>query len=213
MLKPLYGIPEAGNHWFSTYTKHLKESLDMQTSCFDSCLLITNSGSPFGITGMQVDDTLFIGTEDFVQLEDSQIKKAKLKSKDINRLTENSPLHFNGLTISLKDSNLMVQPNGQGNKIQLVNPLDSNRSAIYKKMRALGAWLASSCQPLVAFRLSRAAQYQEPNDDEIRELNFALRIQKNNPSFGLRYVDLNIEDGLGVYAWVDGSLANNKDLT
>ena len=80
-------------------------------------------------------------------------------------------------------------------------------------MRALGAWLASFCQPLVTFRLSQAAQFQEPGNEEIKDLNIALQTQKNNPSAGLRYVDLNLDDGLALYAWVDGSLANNKDLT
>lgn len=80
-------------------------------------------------------------------------------------------------------------------------------------MRALGAWLASSCQTLVAFPLSRAAQFQEPRIEEIKELNAALSIQKNNPNSGLRYINLSIENNLSIYVWVDGSLANNKDLT
>ncbi|KAI0991271.1 hypothetical protein K3495_g16916, partial [Podosphaera aphanis] len=35
----------------------------------------------------------------------------------------------------------------------------------------------------------------------------------DNPDTGLRYVDLDMTNGLGLYAWVDGSFANNKDLT
>ncbi|KAI0998094.1 hypothetical protein K3495_g10097 [Podosphaera aphanis] len=212
ILKPLYGIPEAGNHWFGTYFKHLKEMLNMKPSCFDPCLLTTTSESHFGITGMQVDDTLFLGTENFVQLEDKKLKEAKFKAKDISRLTESGPLLFNGLMITLKDGTLHIQPNGQGDKINPIDPGDSARFIKYKKMRALGAWISSSCQPLVAFRLSQAAQHQEPEDNEIEGLNIALNIQKSNPDAGLKYVNLNLDKGLALYAWVDGSLAN-KDLT
>ncbi|KAI1002654.1 hypothetical protein K3495_g5549 [Podosphaera aphanis] len=115
--------------------------------------------------------------------------------------------------ISLKDGTLYIQPNNQGDKINPIDPRDYARFTKYKKMRALGAWLSSSCQPLVAFRLSQAAQYQEPEDHEIKNLNIALNIQKNNHNAGLKYVDLNMDKDLALYDGVDGSLANNKDLT
>jgi hypothetical protein len=38
-MKPLYGISEAGNHWFSTYHKLHTDSLGMKTSTYDPCLL------------------------------------------------------------------------------------------------------------------------------------------------------------------------------
>lgn len=41
VIRPLYGIPEAGTHWFGTYHKHHREKLFMETSTFDPCLLIT----------------------------------------------------------------------------------------------------------------------------------------------------------------------------
>ncbi|EED15752.1 hypothetical protein TSTA_051890 [Talaromyces stipitatus ATCC 10500] len=36
---PLYGIPEAGNHWFHTYHKHYTKQLGMETSTYNLCLL------------------------------------------------------------------------------------------------------------------------------------------------------------------------------
>ncbi|KAI0994535.1 hypothetical protein K3495_g13645 [Podosphaera aphanis] len=39
--KPLYGIPEAGTHWWATYHKHHRENLGMEPSTYDPCLLIT----------------------------------------------------------------------------------------------------------------------------------------------------------------------------
>jgi hypothetical protein len=41
VVKPLYGIAEAGAYWWSTYFKHYTTALDMETSTYDLCLLIT----------------------------------------------------------------------------------------------------------------------------------------------------------------------------
>lgn len=123
ILKPLYRIPEAGNHWFQTYSRHLKEKLGMAPSFFDPSLFII-IGKPFGINGMQVDDTLFVGIKDFVKLEEAKLKERNLKAKDIDRLAINKPLQFNGLMICLQDDSIFVKPNSQGSKIKLVDPED-----------------------------------------------------------------------------------------
>jgi hypothetical protein len=68
----VYGIPEAGTHWWATYYKHHKEKLLMATSTYDPCLLIITNQT-FGIVGMQTDDTLFLGSEEFVTLEDNKL--------------------------------------------------------------------------------------------------------------------------------------------
>ncbi|TAQ87858.1 hypothetical protein B7494_g3834 [Chlorociboria aeruginascens] len=43
VIKPLYGVPEAGNHWFKTYYQHHVDELQMTQSTYDPCLLYTNS--------------------------------------------------------------------------------------------------------------------------------------------------------------------------
>ncbi|KAI0992719.1 hypothetical protein K3495_g15466 [Podosphaera aphanis] len=161
---------------------------------------------------MQVDDTLFLGTEDFLKLEDKKLAKAKFPAKPIERLSEKNPLQFNGLLVTLRDEAIYIQPNGQRKRIKLVNQKDPNRLDTYKRQRALGAWMSSTCQPLVAFKLSRAAQYQQPGDQEIKELNSALQEQQKDLSHGLRYINLDLND-LKAYCWVDGSFATNQDLT
>uniref|UniRef100_A0A093UYI9 Transposon Ty1-NL2 Gag-Pol polyprotein n=1 Tax=Talaromyces marneffei PM1 TaxID=1077442 RepID=A0A093UYI9_TALMA len=50
VVRPLYGIPEAGNHWFRTYHNHHTEKLNMETSTYDPCLLhCSDSKQGFGI--------------------------------------------------------------------------------------------------------------------------------------------------------------------
>src|ERR1700712_1278356 len=79
VLKPLYGVPEAGTHWWATYHRHHKEKLSMVTSTYDPCLLITTTENAFGIVGMQTDDTLILGSEEFSILENDELTKANLR--------------------------------------------------------------------------------------------------------------------------------------
>ncbi|KAI0991501.1 hypothetical protein K3495_g16686 [Podosphaera aphanis] len=52
ILKPLYGIPESGTHWYGTYHTHHETKLGMENSTYDPCLLITKDrDGPFGIVG------------------------------------------------------------------------------------------------------------------------------------------------------------------
>ena len=65
VVKPLYGVPEAGNHWFKTYHTHHVEQLGMTQSTYDLCLLY--SRDPFGIVGLQTDDILFLADNEFAR--------------------------------------------------------------------------------------------------------------------------------------------------
>ena len=79
VVKPLYGITEAGVHWWTTYHNHHRNELGIQTSIYDLCLLITNNtNSPknrdrFGLVGMQTDDTLILSTTAFSATEEEKI--------------------------------------------------------------------------------------------------------------------------------------------
>ncbi|KAK2035927.1 hypothetical protein LZ31DRAFT_601700 [Colletotrichum somersetense] len=66
VLKPLYGIAEAGTHWWATYSSYYRENLEMDTSTFDPCLLISSPNNEnFGLIGMQTDDTIGLTDEKF----------------------------------------------------------------------------------------------------------------------------------------------------
>ncbi|XP_044715169.1 reverse transcriptase (RNA-dependent DNA polymerase) domain-containing protein [Hirsutella rhossiliensis] len=86
VIKPLYGIAEAGVHWYRTYQQHHLKNLDMSTSTYDSCLLITNTGpNTFGIVGMQTDDTLMLGTDSFsAREEEARGSTISSQTKDID---------------------------------------------------------------------------------------------------------------------------------
>jgi len=94
VVKPLYGVPEAGNHWFKTYYMHHLNELGMSQSTYNPCLLYRNK--LFGVVGLQTDDTLFVGDAEFADEEQNNLKKAQFLAKDRDQLISDKPIKFNG---------------------------------------------------------------------------------------------------------------------
>jgi hypothetical protein len=82
----------------------------------------------------------------------------------------------------------------------------------YVEQRARGAYIASICQPEAMFDLSAAAQHKDPGGDDIARLNKRLEWQMTNLDRGLIYIPLDLHTAK-LFIFVDGSFANNKDLT
>lgn len=210
VLKPLYGIAEAGTHWWATYFTHHKEHLLMNTSTYDPCLLISTVKDAFGIVGMQTDDTLILCDENFSTIEEKELVKAKLIAKPKEKLGLENPLSFNGCILLMENNSIYLKQKGQGNKIDIIDIAEPQPK--YREQRARAAYLASICQPEASFDLSTAAQNQEPNDQDILALNKRLSWHITNLERGLRYVPIDLNTAK-LFVFVDGSFANNKDLS
>lgn len=206
VVLPLYGIPEAGTHWFRTYHKHHIDKLGMIPSTFDTCLLYKNDGS--ALVGLQTDDSLIAATTEFMEQEDAELKKAHLLAKPFEKLTSANPINFNGFIISLIGEKIMISQKKQVQDIQLLDQ-DFTREQ-YVSQRARGAYVATVSQPQAAFDLSFAAQTTEPTWEDAQYLNKRLSWQMQGS--GLTFVKLDAKS-LRILAFVDASFANNKDLT
>jgi hypothetical protein len=107
---------------------------------------------------------------------------------------------------------MTLQQKEQGKKIQLINNNTTDFRQSYVKQRARGAYIASICQSEATFDLSVAAQHQEPAESNVTVLNKRLDWQIKNINQGLTYVKLDLLSAK-LYVFVDGSFANNKDLS
>ena len=76
----------------------------MVTSTYDPCLLISTNKYAFGVVGMQTDDTLFLTSPKFAEMEDTKLQKAQLIAKLRGMLSIEFKLIFNGCVLSV-DSN------------------------------------------------------------------------------------------------------------
>jgi hypothetical protein len=97
VLKPLYKVPEAGNHWFKTYYTYHVKNLNITQLTYDLCLLYSNK--PFGIVGLQTDNTLFLVDKTFADVKENKLYKAKFMAKERERLIIIAPLKFNRVII------------------------------------------------------------------------------------------------------------------
>jgi hypothetical protein len=100
VVKPLYGVPEAGNHWFGTYQKHHIDKLHMTQSTYDPCLMYSTT-TAFGLVGLQTDDTLIVADDPFAKAEEDELRRAGLMAKKREQLTKEHSLQFNGSNITL----------------------------------------------------------------------------------------------------------------
>jgi len=65
----------------------------MKQLTYDPCLLYSNR--PFGIISLQTNDTLFLGDDDFAEVEHLKLLEAKFLAKERKRLITNYNLKFN----------------------------------------------------------------------------------------------------------------------
>ncbi|KAM4061493.1 DUF1421 multi-domain protein [Hirsutella rhossiliensis] len=194
VIKPLYGIAEAGVHWFRTYHGHHVDNLDMSTSTYDLCFLITNKGPDnFGIVGMQTDDTLMLGTQRFSALEEAELVKAQFRAKPKTTMTPGTSIDFNGAKITLQDTTfhnaLLLQQKGQAAKIEPIDIKAYDRAQQYVEQRARGAGLIRHLYCCPAASMAERPPAARPNVYPIDLANAKLII------------------------FTDGSFANNKDLS
>jgi len=224
VVKPLYGVPEAGNHWFKTYHSHHIQQLNMEQSTYDPCLLYSNN--PFGIVGLQTDDTLFLADNTFAGKEQSELHKAEFMAKEREQLTVNMPIKFNGGLIQLTpDGSITLTQERQCKNLSIISTTPTTSTSSrgitrellmpkdqYIAQHARGAYIASVCQPEASFDLSFAAQVINPVEDDTKALSKRLNWQIENATRGLKFVKLDINT-LKLLAFTDASFANNKDLS
>jgi len=96
VIRPLYGIPKAGNYWFKTYYNHYIKELNISQSTYNPYLLYLNNPTNFGIVGLQTNNTLLLANLVFAALEQEKIKKAKFLTKEREQLTPEYLIKFNG---------------------------------------------------------------------------------------------------------------------
>lgn len=180
VVRPLYGISEAGTHLFNTYQKHHIVKLNMETSTYDTCLLSSKNDNKtnleFGIVGIQTDDTLKVGNEEFLRKETEEIIKAGLLHKPLDILSLKNNLNFNSSIISLTNDTILVSQKRQISRIELigVKELPDLLKKYYIVQMTRGAYVATVTQPEASFSLSHAAQVKQPSIQIIKNLKNAL---------------------------------------
>jgi hypothetical protein len=110
VIKSLYDVSKADNHWFKTYHDHHVNKLKMTQFTYDLCLLYITviSHIDMRIVSMQTNDTLILADKSFVVVEEEAVHSAKILTKTREQLTFNNALKFNDTRIERIDSNDII---------------------------------------------------------------------------------------------------------
>jgi hypothetical protein len=139
---------------------------------------------------MQTDDTLMLRDDHFAELEESELKKAKLMFKKREMLITLISIKFNDEMIIIDSSDiLLLNQLKQFDQIRLINMTTSvdlidSRSQIRKMItskdqyviqRVKNAYIITMTQSKAAFDLSLAAQVTNSKEEDAKRLNKRLQ--------------------------------------
>lgn len=171
VMRPLYGILEAGIYRFKTYHKYQMEDLNLKPSLYDPCFMYTkkcmvineiNSDGARGICYLQTDDSIYMCNETFIYKD--AIAKTKFASNPTTRLELENTLKFNGAILLYDDKFITIS---QSHHIQ--NFTEHNTKTFTTQQfiteRARGAYIAAVCISDVTYGFSRLAQFLNPIEE------------------------------------------------
>jgi hypothetical protein len=165
----------------------------MTESTYDFCLLSINqndsSSNVFELIEMQTDDTLMLRDDRFAELEESELKKAKLMFKKRKMLITLISIKFNDEMIIIDSSDiLLLNQFKQFDQIRLINMtisvdlIDSRRQIRkmitskdqYVVQRARDAYIVIMTQSEVSFDFFFTAQIINSKEEDAKRLNRRL---------------------------------------
>jgi hypothetical protein len=123
--------------------------------------LISIAKGAFGVVGMQTDNTLILGSDEFAKLEEKELAEANFSTKPKDTLSPENPLIFNSYVLTQKEGDVAVKlrQKEQGKKLKLIDHKSKDLKQVYIEQRARGAYIATIYQPEATFDLSVAAQH------------------------------------------------------
>jgi hypothetical protein len=84
---------------------------------YNLCLIITITKGAFRVIGIQTDNTLILGNDEFTKLEEEELTKARLTTKPKEALLYKTLLIFNKCILHQEEESIVLVQKGQGKKI------------------------------------------------------------------------------------------------
>ncbi len=137
IIKSLYDVFEADNHWFVIYHAHHVNKLEMSQSIYDFCLLHTDMKidtssdlqtdlkddhlrTDMSIVNMQTNDILILVDSNFATAKEKAIIDAKIMTKSRDHFDSNFSLKFNDTIIERQENDIYLRQISQFDHLQLI---------------------------------------------------------------------------------------------
>jgi hypothetical protein len=201
-LKPLYGIPESGLHWFVTYSEHHRNSLRMRPSRADKCLFVRKDDEGVSVTALQVDDSFGHGTQGFLDAEDKASTRFKCKPRKI--LSVSDEVTFNGCQIRCCAASYRIS---QAAKLRNLSEASTDCELV--SVRAAMQYIATSTRPDLAApcQLLASKVGVHPDSATYRAVNRLVRICHETADDGLNFTNVDM-GSCRIVVFTDASFAN-----
>ncbi len=206
LLKPLYGLTDAGDYWNYTMKLHLVQDLGMTTSTADPSLFVKyENGKLIGVIATYVDDSLICGTDKFMEMTNATLKKFDSREREM------APTKFAGVLVSISNEGVTLNQSEYIQRLTIL-PEDCTFHDL-RSMRAKLAWITHT-RPDISCAVNMAAQVTEAtmSMDHTKALNKVIKHLRKTPRQSLVYPKLDLQS-LKLKVYADSSFANNADYT
>lgn len=210
LLRPLYGVCDAGDYWGATMNGHVKGDLVITALTSDPALFVRRDpgGWVIGLLAAYVEDLLMAGNKKFQKLTEATLKRFDTKERKLDRM------EFVGVSIDTDPDDPHSFTMGQPIYTDRLTTLPSDATfKAFTSARASMAWLAHS-RPDLSCGINKLAQVREEayNADAVKDYNTMVKRAKGGRDQALRYPPLD-RDTLQLRAYADASFAGNADLS
>ena len=206
LIKPLYGITEAGDYWDATMTDFQKNDMQMSQATLDISLFFkVQDGILQGVSGYFVDDGIHAGNELF------QKENEKIEQRFISKPREFDDFKFAGIHITRTPQGISLQ---QVDYTKTIKPLPKDASfSDYRSLRQKLMW-ASHTRPDILCAVNKTTQVTEKsfNSIAIKRGNSIVSYLHRHPDRGIFQRKLDY-DTLYLRVYADSSFADNDDST
>ncbi len=206
VLRPVYGLPDAGEYWSDTLSNHLREHCQFQQSATDLSLwLRTVAGKLLALAATYVDDVLLAATPSALE----EFKRISRNRFDVT-FNDTDPMNYCGLRISTRnDGTRAISQPRQIDRLKLL-PHNANFDD-YRSARAAMAWLIQT-RPDIAYLVSHLARFTKEtfNAKSIRLYNKAVKYLRETRHIELLYPRLDART-LRLVCYTDGGYSNTSD--
>lgn len=206
LLKPLYGLADAGDYWDIIMARHLNQDFSMDRTALDISLFFNSiQGKLAGLSGTYVDDGIHAGTPEVLQECNKTQTKFKSRARELDNFT------FAGIKVENTTAGICLH---QENYARALNPLPAECTfREFRSCRQKMQWLVHT-RPDIACAVNKSTQVTEENfaQRHIDGINKAIKHVHTNPSRGLLQCKLDI-DSVHLRVYSDASFADKEDLS